>query len=142
MANANVAKAELPEMINGNLAVTREVIKDKTGREMKSKEGRTCYAYNVKGFVRGRKVKVDFIPKDKGGYEPLDIVFDVSPKAELIIEEKVNVQADGSKSYFTAYTVRTIDEMGIPYECDVKPQRNSDKSLLNMLLEVAARNIE
>ena len=37
---------------------------------------------------------------------------------------------------YDTYKVRNVDEHDIVYECDVKPQRNSDKSLLLMLLNV------
>ena len=33
-----------------------------------------------------------------------------------------------------SYAVRTVDEDGVVYECPIKPYRQSDKALLNMLL--------
>lgn len=100
------------------------------------KDNKKYWAYMVKGNVRGREVKVDFVPKDIGGYEPLDIVFDVQDKAELIIGQEQITDSFGNKSTYATYKARNVDELGIEYECDVKPQRNSDKSLLLMLLNV------
>ena len=100
------------------------------------KDDKKYWAYMVKGNVRGREIKVDFVPKDIGGYEPLDIVFDVQDKAELIIGQEQITDSFGNKSIYATYKARNVDELGIEYECDVKPQRNSDKSLLLMLLNV------
>ena len=97
-------------------------------------DGKEYWAYVVKGQVRGRDIKVDFAPKDKGGYEPLDIVFDVSDKAELIMSNEEMTDANGNTTKYVSYLVRTIDEDGVPYECGVKPSRDSDKALLKMLL--------
>ena len=71
---------------------------------------------------------------ERNGYEPLDIVFDVAPKADLIMTEEEMTNDSGKKQKYMAYKVRTVDEDGIIYECGVKPSRDSDKSLLSMLL--------
>lgn len=135
MANERKVTESAAEIKNGNLIVTREPILDKNGKQKKTEDGRAYYFYLVHGKVRGRDVKVDFEPKDKGGYEPLDIVFDVSPKAELIMkEEEITSDKTGKTSFYTSYKVYTEDENGIPFECGVKPSRDSDKSLLLMLL--------
>ena len=34
----------------------------------KGKDNKEYWSYIVKGKIRGRDVKIDFIPKDKGGY--------------------------------------------------------------------------
>ena len=98
------------------------------------KDEKEYWSYTVKGKVRGRDVKVDFAPKDKGGYEPLDIVFDVLPRAELLISEEEMTNDSGKTTKYNTYTVRTIDENGVIYECGVKPARDSDKALLFMLI--------
>ncbi len=100
----------------------------------KGNDGKDYWAYILKGQVRGRDVKVDFAPKDKGGYEPLDIVFDVSPKAELVMTDEEMTNDAGKTTKYISYRVRTIDELGIEYSCGVKPSRDSDKALLTMLL--------
>lgn len=100
------------------------------------KDGKKYWAYMVRGNVRGREVKVDFVPKDIGGYEPLDIVFDVQDKAELIIGQEQITDSYGNKNTYTTYKAQNVDEFGIVYDCGIKPQRDSDKSLLAMLLNV------
>lgn len=100
----------------------------------KGNDGKQYWAYIVKGQIRGREIKVDFAPKDKGGYEPLDIVFDVSPKAELVMTDEEMTNDNGKTTKYTSYKVRTIDEFGMEYVCGVKPSRDSDKALLGMLL--------
>lgn len=125
--NENVKVNEVKEEVESTqLFVERE--------NFKGNDGKDYWAYIVKGQVRGRNIKVDFAPKDKGGYEPLDIVFDVSPKAELLMSNEVMTDSDGHKTKYTSYKVRTIDELGIEYVCGVKPSRDSDKALLGMLL--------
>lgn len=98
------------------------------------KDKKQYWAYIVKGKVRGRDVKVDFKPKDAGGYEPLDIVFDVAPTASLIMTDEETTNTNGEKVKYTAYKVQNIDEYGIIYECGIKPRQDSDKALLTMLL--------
>lgn len=96
-------------------------------------DGKQYWAYVLKGQVRGRDVKVDFAPKDKGGYEPLDIVFMVSDKAELIMTTETMTDANGKKTSYVSYKVRNSDELG-DLECGVKPSRDSDKALLTMII--------
>lgn len=135
MAKNENGTAVATEMINGNLVVVREPIMDKNGKQMRTQDGRDYFAYKTYGKVRGRDVKVDFSPKDMGGYEPLDILFDISPKAELIMsDEKMTNDKTGETTQYTAYKLRVIDEDGEIWECNVKPQRDSDKTLLKYLL--------
>ena len=96
-------------------------------------DGKQYWAYVLKGQVRGRAVKVDFAPKDKGGYEPLDIVFMVKDNAELIMTTETMTDANGKKTNYVSYKVRNEDELGL-LECGVKPSRDSDKALLTMII--------
>ncbi len=102
------------------------------------KDGKEYWAYLVRGKVRGRDVKVDFVPKDTGGYEPLDIVFDVKPTATLIMTDETITDVNGKTTNYTAYRAENVDEHGIVYACGVKPRQDSDKSLLQMLLNSLA----
>ena len=96
-------------------------------------DGKQYWAYVLKGYVRGRDVKVDFAPKDKGGYEPLDIVFSIDTKAELIMTTEKMTDANGKTTSYVSYKVRNADELG-ELECGVKPSRDSDKALLTMVI--------
>ena len=118
---------------NGNLLIVRKPINDKNGKQMITKDGRPYFAYCVEGTIRGQAKKVDFAPKDMGGYEPLDILFDMSDKAELVITDEV-MEINGQKSTFTSYKAQVVDEDGEIWDCSVKPQRDSDKALLKFLL--------
>lgn len=96
--------------------------------------GKNCkqyWAYLVCGKVRGRDVKVNSKPKDAGGYEPLDMVFDIAPTATLIMSDEVTTDKNSDKMQYTAYRVQNADEDGIIYECGVKPCQDS---VLTMLL--------
>lgn len=127
---ANVAT----ETLNGNLVIVREAIIGKDGKQLITKDGRPYFAYIVRGVIRGQEKKVDFAPKDKGGYEPLDILFDINDKAELIMTDEVMTDENGNKTPYVSYKVQVVDEDGEIWECGVKPQRDSDKALLKFLL--------
>ena len=126
---------------DGNFVVTREPIKGANGKQLKTQDGRLYYAYLINGKLRGRAVKVDFSPKDKGGYTPLDLVFDVSPKAELFITE-VTQEINGKKQKRTVYTVNTVDENGVIWKAEVKPTRTSDRDTLAMLITLIGAQIK
>lgn len=109
-----------------NLIVERETYEGKDGKEY--------WSYFVRGNIRGREKKVDFVAADQGGYEVLDIIFEMADKAELSIREETMVNADGSKMTYTVYEVFNVDEDGEIYSYQVKPARKSDKALLTFLL--------
>ncbi len=97
-------------------------------------DGKQYWAYVLKGQVRGRDVRVDFAPKDKGGYEPLDIVFSIKDTAELIMTTETMTDASGTKMKYISYKVRNADELGV-LECSIKPIHDSDKTLLTMIVD-------
>lgn len=123
---------------SGKPLLKRERIIDKNGNPMSSRDGNPMYSYCIHGTVRGdRKIKVDFAPRDVGGYEPLDILFGGLDTAELDIHEVTN-EINGTKSTRTVYTAVALDGTG--YKCDVRPQRNSDQAKLDMLfIELRAK---
>lgn len=131
---ADTKKNVATETINGNLVIEREAILGADGKQLITKDGRPYFAYIVRGIVRGKEKKVDFVPKDKGGYDPLDVLFDISSKAELIMSEEEMTDDNGKKTQYTAYKAKVMDEDGEPYECGIKPQRDSDKALLKFIL--------
>lgn len=104
-------------------------------RETFEKNDKTYFSYFVKGKIRGKEVKVAVVPPDKGGYAVLDIVFGNEMKADLIAKPfEIKDEATGQVIKGNSYAVRTVDENGEIYECNVKPYRNSDKTLLNMIM--------
>lgn len=137
----NTANFVAETTADGNFIITREPIKGANGKQLKTQEGRLYYAYLLHGKLRGRPVKVDFSPKDKGGYELLDLVFDVAPKAELYITE-VTQEINGTKQKRTVYTVNTVDENGQIWKSEVKPTRASDRDMLAMLITLIGAQIK
>ncbi len=125
---------------DGNFVVIREPIKGANGKQLKTQDGRLYFAYLLHGKLRNRPVKVDFSPKDKGGYELLDLVFDVSPKAELYITEVIQ-EINGTKSKRTVYTVNTVDENGQIWKAEIKPTRTSDRDMLAMLITLIGAQV-
>ena len=104
-------------------------------RETYEKNGKEYFAYFVKGIVKGKEVKAGIMPHDFGGYSLLDIVFMDAKQVELearpfeFKDEKTGALISG-----TSYVVISFDENGEAYECSVKPARQSDKQLLQMIL--------
>jgi hypothetical protein len=104
-------------------------------RETFEIEDKTYFSYFIKGNIRGRNVKIAVIPPDRGGYTVLDIVFGDEMQAELVLNPfEIKDEQSGKVIKGNTYAVRTQDENGQVYECNVKPYRSSDKMLLNMLL--------
>ena len=85
-------------------------------------------------MVFDKPVKIDFEARDKGGYEVLDLLFQISKDPRLEIVERS--MEDGT--VYNEYTVWVTDKNGIPYDYKVKPIRESDKALLNALLRQKA----
>ncbi|MBO5021988.1 MAG: hypothetical protein J6C53_00705 [Clostridia bacterium] len=104
-------------------------------RETYEKNGKQYFSYFVKGNVRGKDVKASVMPLDIGGYTVLDIVFGNEMKAELVLNPyEIKDEKTGTVMSGNTYSVRSVDENGEIYECRIKPAKNSDKSLLNMIL--------
>lgn len=108
----------------------------KVERETFEKNGKTYYGYFVSGVIRGRLVKVGIKPPDNGGYTVLDIVFDGAMEADLTVTPYEMKTEDGRVITGNTYAVTSVDaETGEVYSCKVKPARESDKTLLQMLVK-------
>jgi len=105
-------------------------------RELIEKNDKSFYSYFIKGKVRGRDVKVAISVPDIGGFTVLDVVFGDEMQAELIVTPfELKDEKTGKVTYSgNRYGVRSTDEDGKVYECQIKPFRASDKALLEMLL--------
>jgi hypothetical protein len=85
--------------------------------------------------VRGQDVRAGVVPPDFGGYKVLDIVYNGAKEAELEVTPFKIKSDDGSVISGNTYAVISVDEeTGEIYSCKIKPSRESDKSLLSMLL--------
>ncbi len=105
----------------------------------KTKNGDEMYGYvllervNVNGSER--EIRVDFVAKDIGGYEMLDIIFMFGDEAYLSVrEESMKDEKSGVITNFMVYEIWNVDKDGIPYVYKVKPMRESDKAKLNVIL--------
>lgn len=136
--NENVKENEIKEIAQTETQIVEQEeqgLKLFVERErFEGSDGKQYWAYVLKGQVRGRNVKVDFAPKDKGGYEPLDIVFSIKDTAQLIMLNETMTDSNGKKTKYVSYKVRNEDELGV-LECGVKPSRDSDKALLTMIVD-------
>lgn len=103
-------------------------------REVYEKDNKEYFSYFIKGVVRGKEVRVLITPPDKGGYTVLDIVFGNEMAAELTLTPYEIKDEKGKVMKGNTYGVRSVDEDGQIYECKIKPFRDSDKALLNMLV--------
>ena len=103
-------------------------------REVYETDGKEYFSYFIKGNVRGKDVRVLITPPDKGGYTVLDIVFGKEMAAELTLTPYEIKDEKGKALKGNTYGVRSVDEDGLVYECKIKPFRDSDKALLNMML--------
>ena len=85
--------------------------------------------------MRRETVKAGAVPPDYGGYALLDIVFDGAVEADLTVTPLGLTTEDGRVITGNTYAVTSVDpETGVVYSCKVKPARESDKTLLQMLL--------
>ena len=108
--------------------------KIKVERETFEKDGKTFFSYFIKGKIRGKDVRILVTPPDKGGFAVLDIVFGNEMQADLIVNPyEIKDDATGNVIKGNTYAVHSVDENGEVYECSIKPFRQSDKALLNML---------
>lgn len=109
-------------------------------RETYTKNDKSFYSYYIKGNIRGREVKIAITPPETGygGFLVLDIVFGDAMKAELVVKPFEIKDSNGKAITGNTFAIRSFDEKGDLYECNVKPFRQSDKTLLNMLLKQAA----
>ncbi len=104
-------------------------------RELFERNGKSYFTYFIKGNVRGTDVRIAVMPPDKGGYAVLDIVFHNEMQAQLVIKPyEIKDEATGNVIKGNTFAVVSHDTDGTEYECPIKPFRQSDKTLLNMLL--------
>lgn len=105
-------------------------------RETFEKNGKTYWSYFIKGNVRGKDVRVQIVPPDRGGYTVLDIVFGDADKVEVVVKPfEIKDENTGRIIAGNTYAIQSVGENGEVYECTIKPSRISDKALINMMLQ-------
>ena len=112
------------------LVLERETFVSKKG------SGKEMYNYFVRGNVYGREVKADFKAKDLGGYEVLDLMFEISSTVNLIMHEETMTDDKGNVTPYTVYEARAVDADGIVCSYKLKLAQESDKTYLNLLMQL------
>ncbi|MBQ9482168.1 MAG: hypothetical protein IJU84_08395 [Clostridia bacterium] len=130
-----VTAAEQAEKVtDSGLIVIRE--------EWEGKEKRKFWGYKVKGKVRNKEIVANFVAYDQGGYDILDLIFDISDTAKLVINEGSMTDTEtGEVRKFRTYFVQNVDENGLVFSYKVKPNRESDKSAIQFLINVGAAKV-
>ena len=114
-------------MKNQTLVLERESFIAKSGKEM--------YSYFVRGNAHGREIKAGFLAKDLGGYELLDLMFQINPQVALIMHEESMTDDKGNVTKYMVYEAQVVDADGLVYTYKLKLAKESDKSYLNILLQ-------
>lgn len=99
-------------------------------------DGRKFWNYFVKGMKKGKEIKADLTPKDMGGYEQLDDIFEDRDKVLLTITNGTR-DSGGKKVKFTSYSVVGEGDYGIKYSISMKQRESSDLSALEYLIAKA-----
>lgn len=102
-----------------------------------TKEGKQMYGYFVRGNAHGREIKADFLAKDQGGYELLDLMFSIKPTLDLVMHEESMTDDKGNVTKYMVYEAQVVDADGLVYTYKLKLARESDKSYLNILMQMA-----
>lgn len=114
-----------------------------TRKPFTGKDGKQYWGYVVNGTIvrcknnkyLEKQVSVDFVAKDVGGYEVLELIFFDSEEAVLRMHNETTTnEKTGEVLTYTIYEIVSTDDDGTEYTYKVKPARDSDKSLLQMLL--------
>ena len=93
-------------------------------RETYEKNGKSYYAYYVKGVIRGRNVRILMVPPDKGGYTVLDIVFGDAMTGELVAKPFEFKDETGRTTSGNSDTVQVTVETGDGIDCPLKAYRD------------------
>ena len=111
-------------------------------RKYYERDGKMYFFCFVPGVIRGREVTAGVIPADFGGYDVLDIVFGDENKVGLY-KYPYEMRDERTKKVTKGFTykVQSQDEDGV-YAIKVKPARDSDKALLEMLIAKAERSMK
>ncbi len=108
--------------------------------ERQRKDGKGSYfRYSVQGKLRGVEQRVSLVPPDLGGYKMLGVVFgEENVKPLMLVPYEVTDANTGKKTSGFSYLVRHVDHLGIQYDCKLRPERDSDKKMLQCFLQIAA----
>lgn len=129
--------SDFKEALSLSLPVHRKVFKTKDKKEL--------MGYYVIGSVRKRDIVGSIIPSDFGGFDLLDIISSDEDNPPMLIRLKYSMPNTQTGEVVSGYTYEMVsfDPMVNEYiRCKVKPQRQSDKSVIEMLFSIAFRKQE
>ena len=132
------------------LKVRRELLNSKT------KAGADMYCYVCKDVVsskalvngkleeRKREIRCDFVAKqnDFGGYDMLDLIFMFGDDANLSLRQESITDDNKNTTTFIVYEIWNTDDDGVVYSYKVKPMNESDKAVLNVIVQRAILAME
>ena len=101
-----------------------------------TKDKREMYGYFVRATVHGKEYKADFLAKDQGGYELLDLMFTIKPTVDLVMWEEKMTDDKGNVTPYMVYEARVVDDDGLVYAYKLKLAQESDKSYLNLFMQL------
>ena len=101
-----------------------------------TKEGKEMYGYFVRKTIHGVERKADFLAKDQGGYELLDLMFSIKPTVDLVMWEEKMTDDRGNVTPYNVYEARVVDDDGLVYAYKLKLAQESDKSFLNIFMQL------
>ena len=113
--------------------------------ETKDAEKKPLYSYKVEQILENNGFKLmqraEFEPKDIGGHNMLLLIFAGKNVAELSATY-YEMEIDERTISGYKYSISSIDEKtGVKFELPVKPRHDSDKSVLDSLIQLKERNL-
>ena len=109
--------------------------KVKVKRQSFEMKGKQYYSYFLIGTIHGKEEKIGIKPPDVGGYRVLDIFFEGKTEPTFTATPFEMKTEDGRMISGNTYSVQSVDEeTGEVFSCKVRPARESDKTMLAMLL--------
>lgn len=120
--------------VDSGVSVYREKLKPR------NKGDKPVFTYKVRGVIRGTEMDATIVPADRGGYRVLGPVFGEAEALPLLmVPYEMRDEKTGKKTSGYTYKLSSTDEAGITLELKVKPNRDSDKRILDCLIQIAQR---
>lgn len=123
------------DAVDSGVVVYREKLKPR------NKGDKPVFTYKVRGEIRGQVLDATITPADRGGYRLLGPLFGEAVGLPLLMVPYEMKDDHGKKTSGFTYKISTTDEFGITLECKMKPARDSDKRILECLIQIAQRRL-
>ena len=123
------------EVKENQAAETKELLVKVTRTSFGEKDGIKLYSYHINAIIRGKEKVISLVPKDNGGYDLLNIIFDEQDTVDGAIVFSDFTTDSGEKIQLIMVETFVIDD-GIRYAYQLKSQRDSDKATLQILAQI------